>query len=234
MITMKLNIKQEFISNKKSRPRIPMQPKYIVIHTTGNRSKGANARMHANYLKNVDREISWHYTVDDKEAIQHIPTDEVAWHAGDGNGKGNMQGIGIEMCVNQDGNYHATIQNTLALCHSLLTEYPNLELLKHQDCSGKYCPRELLDNYEGYDWNWFCNNFNSIKEKVKVSFNETTNSDPKQWQKDLMYNSILELKDVGLIDSIDEHIDKNPNDPVPYWLMMTLFARLFHEEEDDK
>ena len=36
---------------------------------------------------------------------------------------GNMNGIGIEMCVNSDGNYEQTLINTEKLCARLLIEY---------------------------------------------------------------------------------------------------------------
>lgn len=44
-------------------------PKYIVIHDTGNKSKGANAFMHYKYFNGGDRQASAHYFVDDKGAI---------------------------------------------------------------------------------------------------------------------------------------------------------------------
>ena len=51
--------------------------KWIVIHETGNNSKGATAKAHANYLKNLSKQrgtyLSWHYTVDDKSIYHHIP-----------------------------------------------------------------------------------------------------------------------------------------------------------------
>lgn len=51
--------------------------KFFVIHQTGNVARGANAQMHADYQINntkykYPREASWHYSVDDKEAIQFV------------------------------------------------------------------------------------------------------------------------------------------------------------------
>ena len=64
------------------------------------------------------------------------------YHAGDGMEKngGNMNGIGIEMCVNSDGNYEQTLINTEKLCARLLIEYdlnPSKALEKHQDFRAK-------------------------------------------------------------------------------------------------
>ena len=92
--------------NENIRPGYAMEPKYITIHETANTSKGANALNHAKYLDNqargnTDRSASWHFTVDDKEIYQHLPLNEVGWHAGDKTG--NYESIGIEIAVNSDG-----------------------------------------------------------------------------------------------------------------------------------
>ena len=44
---------------------------YITIHETANRSVGANANAHANFINNGSQE-TWHYTVDDTHAVQHF------------------------------------------------------------------------------------------------------------------------------------------------------------------
>lgn len=51
--------------------------RYITVHNTANTSPGANARAHANYVKNPTTDVSWHFTVDDHEIYQHLPTNEV-------------------------------------------------------------------------------------------------------------------------------------------------------------
>ena len=73
--------------------------------------------------------VSWHYTVDDHEIYHHLPDDEPGYHAGDlmeADG-GNMNGVGIEMCVNEDGNYEQTLVNAERLCARLREQ--GLELL---------------------------------------------------------------------------------------------------------
>ena len=51
-----------------------------------------------------------------------MPDNETAYHAGDQMEKngGNMNGVGIEMCVNEDGNYEQTLINAERLCARLL------------------------------------------------------------------------------------------------------------------
>ena len=88
--------------------------KYIVIHETDNEGKKANAKNHAEYqLKNNETSTSWHYTVDSREIYHHIPDNEIANHAG--TYEGNKYGIGIELCVNEDGNFEETFDNATKL-----------------------------------------------------------------------------------------------------------------------
>ena len=113
----------------RARPGQKREIKYLVIHETDNTGSGANAAAHNSFIhQNANAEegiVSWHYTVDDHEIYHHLPDDETAYHAGDGMEKngGNMNGIGIEMCVNSDGNYEQTLINTEKLCARLLIEY---------------------------------------------------------------------------------------------------------------
>jgi len=139
--------------------------KHIVIHETANENVGSNARQHNIYIhKNTTRQVSWHYTVDDEEIFKHLPDNEVAWHAGDGkavNG-GNMNGIGIEMCVNGDGDFKKTQENTSELVAFLLKEYGlNInDVKRHQDFSGKNCPDNIIKS-GGWD-----NFLNLVKNKL--------------------------------------------------------------------
>lgn len=55
---------------------------FITIHDTANENAGARA--HANLQYNGYSAASWHFQVDDKEALQSIPITEYAHHAGDG------------------------------------------------------------------------------------------------------------------------------------------------------
>ena len=57
--------------------------KWIVIHYTGNYSKGANAEAHYRYLNNATRYGSAHFYVDDKEIIQTIGDSYTAWSVGE-------------------------------------------------------------------------------------------------------------------------------------------------------
>lgn len=126
---------------------------WIVIHETGNRSKGADAKSHAAYMQSLAKSngqyLSWHYTVDDKEIYHHIPDNEIAWHAGDGRAEdgGNMSGIGIEICVNPEGDFSKARANAAWLTAKLLKDFnlPVTAVKQHHDFSsyGKNCPETI-------------------------------------------------------------------------------------------
>ncbi len=133
---------------------------WIVIHDTASTALGSTALAHANYLYNNaiagnELWVSWHFTIDDTYVYQHLPEIERGYHAGDGStqptlggtylGGGNRNGIGIEMCVNEDGDMYRTWQRTAKLVAYLLEKYnlPVENQKYHNDFSGKDCPNTL-------------------------------------------------------------------------------------------
>lgn len=172
-----LNIKKDFIypdSITKLRPgsgkngiKMPGGPQYIVIHDTGmpqpnDNAAGLNKYIHEQANSLNGRVASWHFSIDDHEVYQHVPTDEIAWHAGDGTrkfgekaynvsankydlGGGNQNGIGIETCINPGNDYEMTLNRTAKLVAMLLHQY-NLDLSRikqHYDFSSKNCPNVI-------------------------------------------------------------------------------------------
>lgn len=148
-------IKKQLVTSRKSTYSGKNPCKYITIHETGNTSKGANAQAHAN-LQSNGWSASWHYTVDDKEIIQSFPDNVQCWHAGDGKGKGNTESIGIEICVNSDGNFTKAVENAVALTKHLMNAH-NISInnvVQHNHWSGKDCPKNLRAS-KGVLWNSF-------------------------------------------------------------------------------
>ena len=144
--------------------KMPGGIKYVVIHDTGMpgiqyNATGINQYIHEQANSPTGRIASWHYTVGEDAVYQHVPDDEVAWHAGDGSrpygsayynntyqynsiGGGNQNGIGIETCINAGGNYRLVLRKTAKLVAALLLKY-NLEIdavKQHYNFSGKNCP----------------------------------------------------------------------------------------------
>lgn len=134
-----------------ARTGIKREIRYIVIHETDNVNEGSDAKSHSAYLnRGVSGETSWHYTVDDHEIYHHVPDDEVAWHAGDSKNPegGNAHGIGIELCVNADGDYEQTLKNGAKLTAYLMQTY-DLDITavtQHADYMEKNCPARLRDS----------------------------------------------------------------------------------------
>ena len=65
---------------------------YICVHDTASGAPSADAMAHKRWLDSMSNDVnsttcvSWHFTVDDKYVINHLPIDEVGYHAGDGTG----------------------------------------------------------------------------------------------------------------------------------------------------
>ena len=129
------------------------KPAYIVIHETGNTYIGADAERHYKYFNGGDRGASAHYFVDDKQIIQVVEHNVQSWH----NGKkyvsnpavpqcNNSNSIGIEICVNQDGDYSKSVDNAVELTKKLMKELniPADKVIRHYDSCGKQCPAKML------------------------------------------------------------------------------------------
>ena len=124
-----------------------MNPTRIVVHNTAN---DAPAKHEIAYMIRNDQKVSFHYAVDDKEVVQGIPENRNAWHCGDGsNGKGNREGVAIEICYSKSGGdrFIQAEKNAVDLIVDILKRY-NWgvdKVTKHQDYSDKYCPHRTLD-----------------------------------------------------------------------------------------
>lgn len=128
--------------------------KYIVIHDTGNTGKGSNAESHYKYFNGGNRSSSADFFVDDVQALQvNDYTRYYTWHCGDGHGKyriTNNNSIGIEICINCDGDYSKTFENTVQLTRQLMSEL-HIDInhvVRHYDASRKNCPQSMSGN----DW----------------------------------------------------------------------------------
>ena len=137
---------QKHISTRKDKIR------YIVIHDTGNPSAGAGADAHKRYFMTTDRKASADFLVDEKKIIKlNDYYKYFTWHCGDGRGKfgiTNSNSVGIEMCINIDGNYEKTVNDTINLTYKLMKELKiDLEhVVRHYDASRKHCPNSMMAN----------------------------------------------------------------------------------------
>ena len=131
------------------RPGEVREIRYLTIHETDNRSSSADSGAHNSLLVNDTSDITgWHYTVDDHSIYHNIPDNEISWNAGDNRTSpgGNLNGIGIEMCVNLTNDFDRTLRNTAALAAELLVTYDLSveDVHLHADFMDKVCPHRLL------------------------------------------------------------------------------------------
>ena len=156
--------------------------KYITIHQTGNNEKGSNAIAHGKLIAN-GYSATWHYTVDDKNIVKHFNENTQCWHCGDGKGKGNTQSIGIELCINEDGDYIKTIKNGVELVKYLMDKYsiPITNVVQHNYWNGNDCPKQIREGKEGITWNKFINmikeNKNDKSNKEELIKNKSSEDD---------------------------------------------------------
>lgn len=128
-----------------------MTPSYITIHNTANDASASNE---INYMLSNTRQVSYHYAVDDKEAVQGLPLNRNGWHAGNpdykgGNARtGNLHSIGIEICYSRSGGarFDAAERNAAYLTAMLLKKYGlGIDRVRrHYDWSRKNCPHRTM------------------------------------------------------------------------------------------
>ena len=122
MKKMKVNKKQIAYNRAKRTQR----PQYIVIHDTGNTGKGANAESHFRYFNGGNRNASADFFVDDTQVLQvNDYMTYYTWHCGDGKGRygiTNSNSLGIEICINSDGDYNTAFDNAVWLTKQLMDE----------------------------------------------------------------------------------------------------------------
>ncbi len=157
----------------------PMTPRFITIHSTQNFE--ADAAKHSMALKNGRLRspksrtgnrigyLIWHFTVDDRVAIQHMPISEQGEHA-DFSGPGNRLSIGIEMCEHRGNNRSVTVERTAKLTAALMKRngIPLRNVVPHyhwprrgKSPANKNCPHFLMDGGRpGAKWRTFLGRVN--------------------------------------------------------------------------
>jgi N-acetylmuramoyl-L-alanine amidase len=150
-----------------------LRPRYITVHSTG--SPGGTAAAHARLLRegkiraktkwNTRGFNFWHFTVDDKETVQHLPLDETGQHA-DHDGPGNGTSVGIEICeFREAARQRAALTRAARLIAWLRKKYripldhvvPHYHWTMHRFNNWhKPCPAILMDNGKpGAKWQAF-------------------------------------------------------------------------------
>ncbi|ASZ69694.1 peptidoglycan recognition protein family protein [Bacillus cereus] len=163
-----MEIRRKLVDPSKYGIKCPntMTPEFITVHNTYN---DASAENEISYMIGNNNSVSFHVAVDDKEAVQGIPFDRNAWHAGDGNGNGNRKSIGVEICYSLSGGdrYYKAEDNAAIVIAQLMKQFniPISNVRTHKSWSGKHCPHRMLD--EG--------RLDQFIEKVNKAFNKDNN-----------------------------------------------------------
>lgn len=165
-IMRSVNLRQDLVPRGTHGRKVfrAMSPRFITIHSTQNWS--ADAWKHSQALKNGALRapkrrggnrigyLIWHFTVDDKVAVQHMPTNEQGEHA-DFDGPGNRYSIGIEMCEHRGSNLNATVDRSARLAAYLMIKngIPLRNVVPHYHWPrrgasppNKNCPHFLMTN----------------------------------------------------------------------------------------
>lgn len=173
--------------------------KYIVIHDTGNKSKGADADAHFKYFNGGNRNSSADFFVDDTKILQiNDYTKYCTWQVGDGKGKygiTNQNSVGVEICVNADGNYDKAVANAVELTKYLMRELdiPSECVVRHYDASRKNCPASMSAN------NW------ARWEEFKKSIGEEAmDSKFKDISGHFAQKAIGELNEMGVVNGVSD------------------------------
>lgn len=149
-----VKIIQKLVPTSKYSIKCPniITPRGITVHNTAN---DASALNEIAYMTNNNYEISYHYAVDDIQAVQGLPLNRNGWHASDGTGPGNMSTIAIEICYSLSGGsrFDKAEDNAAELIAQLLKEHGwGIDRVKrHYDYAPnkKYCPHRTMD--KGWD-----------------------------------------------------------------------------------
>lgn len=188
-----MEVRQMLVDKSKYNIKCPysMTATRIVVHNTAN---DASANNEISYMRSNNDETSFHFAVDDKEVVQGILLNRNAWHAGDGNGKGNREGIAVEICYSKSGGERFTKaeQNAAKFIASLLKErgWGVDKVTKHQDYSGKYCPHRTLD----MGWERFLNMIRSELGQATVPVTSGSSSNTSNITGDITYQSYDNVK----------------------------------------
>ena len=185
--------------NRSNRGGTPIR--YIVVHDTGNPSRGANATAHYNYFNGGDRSSSADFFVDDTQVLcVNDYYKYYTWHCGDGRGKygiTNRNSVGIEFCINVDSNRDKTLTRTAQLVRELMQELniPIDRVVRHYDASRKNCPQSMSGN----GWaQWY-----KFKEKLK-------GEDLTMAQYEELKNEISQLTETVKVLATELHDLKHP------------------------
>lgn len=206
-------IKIDYVpKNSPNRPGSKSNMQWITVHNTANLN--STAQNERDYVAVRGDNASFHYAVDDKEAIAIIPEGEVAWHTG--NVEGNMKSIGVEIC--ESGDAEETYKNALGLIAKILKDrnWQIDRVRTHESWSGKSCPRKLLPVWDEF--------LQDIKSTLRHITNEERIEAIPPWK----LEGIHYLYNKDLLHDLEEWIEKI-DEPMPVWAVTLLLGKIHRD-----
>lgn len=118
---------------------------YVVVHSTANLNADGDA--HWKYLNNNEEAAGAHFYVDADSVDQMYDLKFQSYHCGGGPKINNGNSIGIEICEFDDPVLQQkAIDNAIRFIEDVLSPAldENVELVTHNDVTGKDCPRIMI------------------------------------------------------------------------------------------
>jgi hypothetical protein len=201
-----MEITKNLVSEDKYGIKCPytMNPVGITVHNTGN---SASADNEIAYMISNDREVSYHFAVDEEHAVQGLPLNRNAWHCGDGNGKGNRSTIAVEICrstSDDESLFDRAEENAAELIAALCKEYgwTTANIYTHQHWSGKYCPHKTLDR----GWDRFLSmvqdRLNALEENVEPEETSDSSESEDNEDTDVTVTYAVKLEDGTILPEV--------------------------------
>lgn len=215
-------IKQNLVPASKYQLKCPyvMSAIGVCVHNTAN---DASAAGEIAYMIGNENKTSFHFAVDDVEAVQGLPLDRNGWHAGDGNGDGNRKHIGIEICYSKSGGarFDNAEENAAILIAKLLKErkWGVERVKKHQDFSGKHCPALTLD----MGWERFLNKIRKYMKSEGGNMSEV----PQELQR---FGKGTNKDLAAYIDELNSFVEGGRKDLLAVRLRLGLTEKATQEE----
>ena len=109
--------------------------------------------------------------------VKHLPLNEVGYHA---YASGNSVSIGIEMCMNEDGDWEETVDRTARLLAVLMFDFSwdRTNIVQHNywpraNGTRKNCPSRIRANSHGFSWNELLDLAVAYRDRIQGSFDES-------------------------------------------------------------
>lgn len=152
-----LNLSEELIAaGRPNRSGRRITPTSVTVHNTSNDNVGADAAAHSRFVRQTgfymhngrQNWVSWHYSVDDRRVIRHLPIREEAFHAG----PANRVSLAIEVCMNRGIDQAAADLRAarLVALHLFDLRLGRDDIRTHKSWTGKACPTLLMGQWDRF------------------------------------------------------------------------------------